>query len=228
MSTRPKTDNINLSTKDNAIPPVIVTDAEGNIVEYTDADGFHAIRYRDEYVGGDWVTPQGAASPDVVSVTIGGVGTQMLGFNGQNTEERKGNHYEIAHDLPIALINSGVLKLEQHWHARPSNNNAGVVKWFFDWSYSPPRDNGGTFAPIPMDSLVAYHNVLENTEHHHYIDGVELPVPLGGYQIGGIITFNIRRTPTDVEDTYNADILLIKTALHVPTDGDGSRTRYHK
>ena len=31
---RPKIDNINLSTKDNTIPPVIVTDAEGSRTRY--------------------------------------------------------------------------------------------------------------------------------------------------------------------------------------------------
>ena len=57
----------------------IITDKDGNIVEYCDANGFHAIRYRDEYVCGVWLTPNGAA-PDVVTVTIGGVLTQKIFF----------------------------------------------------------------------------------------------------------------------------------------------------
>jgi len=58
--------------------------------------------------------------------------------------------------------------------------------------------------------------------------GVELPVPSGGYQIGDLIKFNIRRTPTTTGDDYGADFLLYKVALHVPSDGNGSRQRYFK
>jgi len=62
----------------------------------------------------------------------------------------------------------------------------------------------------------------------HFVSGVELPVPVGGFSIGDIILFNIKRIPTDNEDTYNADALFFKCALHVPTNDFGSRQRYIK
>ena len=218
-----RSDNAQSGTLDNNKKPHIFTDKDGNIVEYCDADGFHAIRYRDEYVGGVWLTPNGTAAPDVVTVTIGGVSTQMYAFDGSTTEERLANNFEIAHDLPLTLVNDGTLKLEFHGHVRPSTNNSGTAKLFFDWCYTPV--NG---APIAQTSLSFDIVIGANQQYYHFMSGVELPVPVGGYGIGSIITFNLRRTPTTTGDNYPDDLLLIKCALHVPTDGDGSRQRYIK
>ena len=198
-------------------------DSDGNLIEKLDSDGFYAIRYRDEYVGDDWVNASGGAAPDIVNVTIGGVATQVMSFDGNSTEERKANSFEIAHDLPIALINNGTLKIEVHCHGSASDNKAGTVKMFFDWCYCPANA-----APIAMTTVFMTKTIELNSIHHHKIFGVELPIPTGGYQIGDIIKFNIRRTPTDSGDTYGADFLLYKVALHVPTDGNGSRQRYIK
>ena len=196
--------------------------------DYIDSEGFKQVRYRDEYAGGAWLNPTGGAAPDLVTVVIGGVSTQKYSFDGNNTEERLANSFEIAHDIPIDLVNDLTLKLEWHVHARPSSNNAGVVKWFFDWSYTPPPVEGVAQSPIAMTTLTCLQTIAANSQYKHVLCGTEMPVPLGGYQIGGIISFNLRRTPTDSQDTYGYDILLIKTALHVPTDDRGSRQRYIK
>lgn len=47
-------------------------------------------------------------------------------------------------------------------------------------------------------------------------------------QLGGKIGFNLRRTPSDVRDTYGADVLFEQIALHVPCDMLGSRQIYIK
>ena len=218
-----KTNAIELSAEADNEKPFIVRDKDGNIVAFIDSNGFKEIRYRDEYVGGPWLVPAGVAAPDVVSAVIGGVTTQCYTFDGGVTEERLSNSFEIAHDLSIDEINEGTLKIEWHNHFRPSTNNAGDVKFFFDWSYSPPNA-----APIAMTSLSFVHTIAANKQLHHLIKGVELPVPLGGFAIGGIIDFTLRRTPADAADTYADDILLIKAALHVPTNDYGSRQRYVK
>lgn len=208
--------------------PIAVKNSSDVISEYITEDGFYSTRYRDEYVGGVWLTPTGAAAPDVVNVTIGGVATQKYAFDGGTIEERLANSFEIPHDMSIIDVNNGTLKIEWHVHFRPSTIGSGDVKWFFDYCYTPPPVNGTVFAPIPQTSLSAIKSITANTEYYQYIVGAELPVPLGGFELGGIITFNLRRTPTDSEDTYAADALLIKSALHVPTDGRGSRQRYIK
>jgi len=191
--------------------------------EFVDSNGFHAIRYRDEYVGGEWVDALGGAAPDLVNVTIGGVATRMQAYDGANTEERKSNSFENAHDLAYDLINAGTVKIEWHVHAMASTNNAGVAKFFLDYCYIPANS-----APIPQTPISCLVNISANQQYFHKIAGAELPVPAGGFGIGDIILFNLRRTPTDSQDTYPYDILLIKTALHVPTDDFGSRQRYIK
>lgn len=216
-----KTNSIELQAESDGEVPFVIKDKDGRIVAFIDSNGFKEIRYRDEYIGGPWLEPNGVAAPDTVTVTIGGVTTILKAFDGGVTEERLSNSFEIAHDLPIEQINSGSLKIEWHNHIRPSTNNAGDARLYFDWSYSPP--NG---APIPMTSIPCTETIAANKQYHHLLVGSELPVPVGGYQVGGIIDFTIRRTPT--EDTYPDDLLFIKSALHVPTDGDGSRERYVK
>lgn len=47
-------------------------------------------------------------------------------------------------------------------------------------------------------------------------------------EVNEVIGFNIRRTPSDSEDTYVADALLEQVALHIPVDTLGSRQIYTK
>lgn len=218
-----KTNLVEITAEGDDQKLLVLKDKEGNIVAFIDSNGFKEIRYRDEYVGGPWLTPQGVAAADVVTVTIGGVVTQLYAFDGGVTEERLSNSFEIAHDLAIDEINAGTLKIEWHNHFRPSTANAGDVKFFFDWSYTPP--NG---APIAIQPLSFVHTIEANKQYHQLLKGDELPVPEGGYQIGGLIDFSVRRNPADVADTYADDVLFIKAALHVPTNDFGSRQRYIK
>lgn len=188
-----------------------------------------SIRYRDEYVGGSWITPAGAQAPDAIDVTIGGIGMRMLGFDGGNTEEKQSNSFELAHDIAFTRVNSGELNLEAHVHFMPSTNNTGDVKWFFDWVYCPL--NG---APLAQTSLSGICTVNANERYFHKIctfkdntATIIIPVPVGGFGIGDIIMFTLRRTPTTTGDTYPDDALLIKCAMHVPVDDKGSLTRYN-
>lgn len=213
----------NCSTNDGSTNGLVIKDSDGTIVEKINTDGFYQIRYRDEYAGGAWLPASGGAAPDLVNVTIGGVAIQSYAFDGGATEERLANHFELAHDLPFTEINDGTYKIEVHTHFRPSTNTAGVVKWFFDWTYTP---EGG--APISMTPISYTYTIEINQQYYQFIGGIELPVPAGGFGIGGVITFNTRRTPNDAQDTYASDVIFIKTALHVPIDGNGSRQRYVK
>ena len=191
--------------------------------EFIDHNGFKSIRYRDEYVGGNWVNAGGLAAPDTVDVSIGGINTRMLSFDGNNIEERISNNFEIPHDIALDEVNNEAEVIEWHVHFMASTNKSGTIKWFLDYCYIPAN---GT--PISQTSLVCYQVILANEQHVHHLAGAELPVPSSGVNIGDIITFNLRRTPTDVKDTYPDDVLLIKTALHVPINDFGSRQRYVK
>lgn len=187
------------------------------------AEGFKGIRYRDEYVAGNWVSASGAAAPDAVAYTIGGIPYTLLSFDGGNTEERVANSFEIPHDVALDELNSSTLNLEWHIHFMPSTTSSGVVKWFFDYCYIPPN-----LSPISQTSLNLTHTITSNQQYFHFIKGVSIPKPPSGYHIGGIILFNLRRTPSDTSDTYSGDAILIKTALHVPINDFGSRQMYTK
>lgn len=202
----------------------------GDIVQFIDTNGFRGIRYRDEYVGGSWVSAAGAAAPDLVAYTIGGVATTKYSFNGAVTEERISNTFEMAHDVAFEEVNAGNLYIEAHIHWRPSTNNAGQVEWFFDYSYDKVNS-----APIAQTSLVSLGVVNSNEQYYHKITSFEdavavvrIPIPSGGFSLGDIINFTLRRTPNGVNDTYPDDAILEKVALHVPTNDDGSRQRYVK
>lgn len=200
--------------------------ANGNYTYFED-DGTlvcagNAITYRDEYVGGEWFTPQGAAAPDITSYTIGGVVTRKYAFDGVNIDESLGNTFEIAHDAAIDLINAGTLPMEFHTHAAPSTTGNGTYRFIVDWCYIPP--NG---APIAMTQLVI-EKAINNQQYHNVLSGVELSVPAGGYAIGGVIEFTLTRTPQHANDTYTSDVILYKAALHIPCDTLGSRQRYIK
>jgi len=207
--------------------PVEYIDGAGNVVSFTDGNGFTRIEYRDEYPGDDWSTPQGAGStPSVANVTIGGLLYRTRQFAG-NAENQMSNKFEIPHDMDIDRVNAGLVAVEFHDHFTPTTNDAGVVKWFFDWMYAPVS-NGSPLPPLAMSTLSFLQTISVNTQHHHYVAGVELPIPAGGYNIGDIIRFNIRRTPADAQDTYNAPVIFDKCALHVPINSMGSRQRYIK
>jgi hypothetical protein len=185
------------------------------------------LRWRDEYVGGIWIPAAGGAAPDLNNYTIGGIATRMYEFDGGNTEERLSNTFEIPHDIPIALINDLTTHIEVHIHWQPSTNNTGDVEWFFDWCYIPLNA-----VPIPMTTMSVVCSVDANQQYVHKIKAFEnngvpkLPVPAGGFGIGDIILFNLRRTPTGNNDTYPDNALLIKVAMHVPTDDRGSKDIY--
>jgi hypothetical protein len=197
-------------------------DSDNVLIEKINSDGFYQLRYRDEYVAGDWIFPTGGAAPDFNNVTIGGVTTRMYSFDGGATTEWMANSFELNHDAAIVELNAETAKLEFHVHFMPSTNDAGVVEWSLEYCYLPAHATA-----IAQTTLVASYTVLENTQYTHLITGVELPKPSSGFNIGDIILFNLKRIPTGT-DTYPADALLIKCALHVPVDGQGSRQRYTK
>ena len=186
--------------------------------------GFLRTEYDDILPTGPFVTPAGASAPDDITITINGITYRYKGFDGGNTEERLSNTFEILHWVDCASINSGALKMEVHTHTMPSTTGAGTAIFHFDWVYHPAT----LAAPIPMASVPMSCVYSANNQYWQVLYGAELAVPAGGFEIGGVIGFNIRRTPTTTGDDYAADALLMQVALHAPGDSRGSRQRYIK
>jgi hypothetical protein len=174
-----------------------------------------AITWRDELPS--VLTPvSGAAAPDLVAHTIGGVARALYSFDGGNTQEILSGSIEIPHDYAHGL------PIEMHIHWRPATTQTGVVKWFIDWEYSPPQG-----APIAQTSLHVLATLATNNQYWHLLHSFG-DLPDIGFALGGKIGFNLRRTPNDAQDTYAGDALFEQVAIHIPCDTLGSRQIYVK
>ena len=173
-----------------------------------------ALTYRDEYPV-ILIPVSGAAAPDSVAHTVGGVARQFYSFDGVNTQEILSGSIEIPHDYAYGQ------PIEVHIHWRPSTIGTGYVKWFFDWEYSPPQ--GASLSQVSLSVIRS----INNQQYYHLLDSFG-NLPDVGFVLGGKIGFNIRRTPTDIQDTYAADVLIEQVAVHVPLDTLGSRQIYTK
>jgi len=171
--------------------------------------------YRDEYPA--MVIPaSGAAAPDEVAHTIGGVARTLRGFDGGNTQEILSGSFEIPHDYMIGE------PIEVHVHWRPATTATGTVIWYFDYEYSPPNA-----APIAQVTLQVEATIGANRQYYHLLNTFgNMPQPATPFGIGGKIGFNIRRTPAN--DTFTGDALLEQISMHVPCDTAGSRQIYVK
>lgn len=171
--------------------------------------------YRDEYPA--MVIPaSGAAAPDEVAHTIGGVARTLRGFDGGNTQEILSGSFEIPHDYMIGE------PIEVHVHWRPATTATGTVIWYFDYEYSPPNA-----APIAQVTMSVTANLGADRQYYHLLNTLgNMPQPATPFGIGGKIGFNIRRTPAN--DTFSGDALLEQISLHVPCDTAGSRQIYVK
>lgn len=175
----------------------------------------NAITYRDELPS--VLTPvSGAAAPDLVTHTIGGVARTLYSFDGGNTQEILSGSIEIPHDYAYGL------PIEMHIHWRPSTTGTGVVKWFIDWEYSPAQG-----APLAQTTLTVLATLSTNNQYWHLLHSFG-NLPNTGFKLGGKIGFNLRRTPSDVQDTYAGDALFEQVAIHIPCDTLGSRQIYTK
>lgn len=180
------------------------------------------VVWRDEYPA--HILEAGAqAAPEPVNVTIGGVFRRLYSFDGGNTEERLSGSFEIPHDMILfEVTDMEAILPELHLHFRPSTNNAGTVKFFFDWEHSPAQG-----APDAQDTISMTFEIPANSLGVHFVKTFGY-LPNLGYEVGDKIGFNLRRSPADAADTYASDILFEQIALHVPIDTLGSRTIYTK
>jgi hypothetical protein len=182
--------------------------------------GFRQIRYVDEMPSGIWVTPAGSTAPDDVTVTIGGIQFKGKAFNGSGTTELMSNQFEINHNTAVDLINAGTVEEEVHVHMMPSTNDAGVAVFQFEYTYIPFNE-----APIVCTPILLKVDIAINQQYFNLLKGEYIPIPAGGFHIGDIILFNLKRDPTHIDDSYEHDAILLQCAMHVPVDNRGSRHR---
>jgi len=209
--------DLNLKALDQAID---IGDGTGNRTRiettgFLEATG-SAIAWRDEYASFAWLEAGGRTAPDKRDHVIGGVDRRVYCFDGGTEEEVLSNCFEIPHDYAYGQ------PIEVHAHFRPSTNASGDVKLFFDWEHSPIFS-----APQAQTSLSFVHAINSNEQYYHILVAFG-DLPDLGFELGDKIGFNVRRTPTDSQDTYGDDLILEQVALHIPVNTNGSRQRYIK
>lgn len=173
--------------------------------------------WRDEFPGGTWVPAAALAAPDLENYTIFGVNTRKYAFNGTTTEELLSNTFEVPHDYTTG----GLIEVHVHW--RPSTTDTGTVSWHFDWNHSPVNS-----MPATQSGLSCSYYISSDKQYWHLITSFGFLPSTNTYTLGDLICFSIRRTPTNADDTYEADVILEQVALHVPVNMFGSRNIYSK
>ena len=202
--------------------------------DFIESTGFKAIRWRDEYYAADLTygaTP--ATTPAVADVTLV---SDLIG-GGEDTSETlvvrlrnfdNGNRvaygtFEMQHDIAFDKLNAGEIQLEAHVHWIPLGTETGDMVWQMDYMFLYPD---GTNSDAVM--VTATDTIAENSQGQHRLKafGVSgwLAKPTGGFQIGAVMAFAIRRATS----TYAGGAGLLKVALHVPIDDRGSRERIVK
>jgi len=187
--------------------------ATGAQVQDSVAKGHH-----DESVWADIVLPPDQLgdkknAPDRVELIDG---IDLFGFNGNNVVEELSGSFEIEHNYKEGT------DLRPHIHWCPVNVNAGSVEW--NMTYTVQSNVGDVYTST--ETIVAV-QASDGVDRKH--QAVEFGVISGlGLRIGAVISFRLFRDPTDSQDTYGADALLLSLGIHYEIDGDGSNNVFSK
>lgn len=193
--------------------------AQGNYVRFKDGTWQNVDPADDVYE--DIIIPgvalrAGSSAPDLVAFGPSG-NILQYGFNGASTTEEVHGAVEIPHSYKEGSV------LLPHVHWAPSDGNAGDVKWQLEYTIVNAENGTGFPAPTtignahPSDSVAWKHHIDPLPE----IDGT-------GLKIGAVLAFRLFRDPTDVEDTYGSDAILLSFGIHFQQDTFGSEQVFIK
>ena len=140
-----------------------------------------------------------------------GTGIPYAGFSNSGITEFPG-HKEYDHGGSLV---EGIARIIPHFHWSPTTNDAGIVKFFFE--YNIVNDStviSGTIAVTDISSGVAWQEQVKSFEDILFTAGL--------LHIGTQIAFRFYRDPSDPEDTYPATVVLHTAGWHYPVDSSGS------
>jgi hypothetical protein len=163
--------------------------------------------------------PAGAAAPTITPVP-GAPNISAQAFNGQNRVESVSGTMELLHGYREGS------DLWPHIHWSPVNNDAGNVRWVFE--YIVAEASGEFRAPVILTAIQAAGGLAASglpIQHN-----AEFSVPISGANlvIGDQIRFTLRREPTDAADTYNSVAILWAVGIHYEKNSHGSLQRFIK
>lgn len=112
--------------------------------------------------------------------------------------------------------------VEFHLHATVPDNNAGVVRWIFTYSWADIGDSFPTASSITVDQSVA----ANSQDDHLYVDIGDLTGSSDG--VSSLLLCSLTREGTHANDTYNNDAYLVAADFHIECDTMGSDTESAK
>ena len=200
-----------------------VRSAAGDLKEFVDENGFKAIRWRDEYVTGDWGNATGAAAPAFSNFTIGGVAMRKITLD---ANDARTNVFEVPHDMLMSA--EALLQPEIHVHFKPTTDGTGTVIFFLTpvWSRANTSGDDPVIDPEALPEMARTVTIAVGSAEYPSYVATFGHLPIRTYTLGDLIDFKIERRTG--EGTYTADVIMDKVALHVPVDDRGSREMYTK
>ena len=130
-------------------------------------------------------------------------------FDGLATAEEVSGSVELQHDIVMDVI-------KPHIHWFPTTAAAGNVKWNLAYTIT----NVGTLEPAEtvLSTTTATPGAIQST-----ISAFS-DIDVSAFTHGAQFCFRLYRDPSDVADTYGADVATKTLGLHVEIQSLGTRT----
>lgn len=189
-----------------------ISDYLGNNEESTKYDG---TLFADIEIT-DITDPNGAATPDYITITRGGFTFSTQGFDGSNTTEYKTYKVELSHWADLTK------PLEVHFRGTPTNDSSGDVKMVIEYFLQKKNANGITGTSKSAKKTIVANGNTNATEYYFSFVLSTADVGLSTMENGDSLLINIKRIPSDSEDTYSADFALIEFGVHAAVNKNGT------
>jgi hypothetical protein len=137
-------------------------------------------------------------------------------FNGASSVEVIGGVAQMPHEW---LQGS---QIHPHIHWAKSTSAAGGVVWQLRYSIADP---GGTFGTY--SEWVSCTNPVPDSDTIHKQAIAAFPyIDMTAFGLSAVILWEVRRDPTDVADTYDADARFCEFDIHYQKSGLGSLVEF--
>ena len=194
-------------------------------------DGTDAILKTDEVAASDLVVTCGAAKTLELSTVVWddqqvvlrtvGFGASAPSWTAYKSSEvlafNKAQDNQIFFSAQMSHRYKTGSTVEFHIHSTVPDNNSGVVRWIFTYSWA---DIGDTF---PAASTITSEQTISanSLDEHLYFDLDDLTGSADG--VSSLLLCSLTREGTHVNDTYNNDIYITALDFHIQIDTLGSR-----
>lgn len=158
----------------------------------------------------EFFTRGGPASPGV-SAFIGGI--YLLEFTDTDTLEAFAN-FHIPHAYkPGSMI-------YPHIHFSVQTNNAGTVRWGFEWTFARSAASTGQTAFPTTQTIYIDFPVPANSAYKHFIAEASEGngIPGTHIEVDGMILSRVFRAPAHANDTFVGSVWAITSDLHTEVD----------